>query len=73
MDLDQEQELSNRLAADIYKLLARHNLDYHNAFLVLAATTAAIGNDDNLEEDYMLSILKSAIQADKQMQRMELQ
>jgi hypothetical protein len=73
MDFEKEQELANNLAKDIYAVLKKNNLSYHESFLVLAATTAAIGNDDEMEEEYMLSILKSAIQADKQMQRMELQ
>ena len=73
MDFEQAQELSNNLARDIYGVLKSHNLSYHESFLVLAATTAAIGNDDHMNEDDMVSLLKAAIQMDKQLQSSELQ
>lgn len=73
MEIDKGQELAENLAKDIFGVLRKHNLSYFESFLVLASTIAAVGNDDAMEEETMLSILKSAIQADKQMQSMEMQ
>ena len=73
MDIDKGQELAENMAKDIFGVLRKYNLSYFESFLVLASTIAAVGNDDAMEEETMLSIVKSAIQADKQMQSMEMQ
>lgn len=73
MDIDAGQEKAENLAKDIFGVLKKHNLSYFESFLVLASTIAAVGNDDAMEEETMLRILRSAIDMDKRMQHMEMQ
>lgn len=73
MDIDQGQEKAENLAKDIFAVLRKHHLSFFETFLVLASTIAAVGNDDAMEEETMIRILRSAIEMDKRMQHMEMQ
>lgn len=61
------------LSNDLYEVIRRHNLPYHETFLVLASLAANIANCDHMAEDRMLLLVKKAAELDKQLQYSELQ
>ena len=72
MEQTSVEDLDN-LSVDIYSVLAKHNINYYETFLIMIATSASIGNDAHISEEDMVHFLKTAIAEDKKLQNMELQ